>query len=72
MKGLICMDPKQKLEELEAKVIEHGLYKLASLVAAGCDGKWFKKCEVRHIEEQTKLCHRLRSLINKESSPVVK
>lgn len=66
------MDPKERLEKCEAKIIEHALNKLEQL-ASDCENeKWFKRCQLRHLEEQTKLAHRVRSLINKESAPVVK
>jgi len=57
------MEPKEKLKELELKLIEKLLKKFEDMLD-GCDrGVFHKDCKISHLEELTKLAHRVRSLL---------
>ena len=64
LKGM-TMTPEERLKACEEKIVEQGLAKLEKMVAAGEEGKFLKKCQIYHTEEQVKLAHRIRSIIAK-------
>lgn len=56
------MDPKDKLKELEAAVVQKALEKLDKMTLA-TKAKLFQGCENAHVSEMVKLCHQVRSLV---------
>lgn len=60
---------KEKLKELEAQVIDRALAKLEHLVDDYRAHKFLDNLDLKHLEEMTKLCHRVRSLLSEEAQP---
>ncbi len=60
------MDPKEKLAELENLIIEQGLAKLGKMLKVKA-ADYEKKSVLSHLEEMTKLAHRVRSLLDKNA-----
>lgn len=58
------MSPKEKLAALEATTVDQLLSRLEKMAADYADHDYLRGCSLVHLEEQTKLAHRVRSLIN--------
>ncbi len=54
---------REKLNVLVAGIVTHGIKKLSRLAQdSGC-GLFVKDCELVHLEEQSKLAHRIDALL---------
>lgn len=56
-------DPQDRLKFLEDVVIENCLVKLFNMIKNSEGGVFHNDCELTHIEEMVKLCHKTRSLL---------
>lgn len=55
--------PAEKLAVLEAKTIDQCIQKLANMIADQSCGLFFLECPLKHLQEQVKLAHQIRSLL---------